>query len=61
MLETSRRAVEVVEHFHTHEILVSGPIPGFDQDIRVFLKVPAEMREFWRVWDLMPGGHKMSM
>jgi len=60
MLETGRRAVEVVEHFQKHGILVSGPVPGFDQDIRVSLGIPAEMREFWRVWDLMPG-HKMAM
>ena len=59
MLETGRRAVEVVEHFQRHGILIS-PVPGFDQDIRVSLGIPAEMREFWRVWDLMPG-HKMSM
>ena len=30
------------------------------KDIRVSLGTPAEMREFWRVWDLMIG-HKMSM
>ena len=23
----------------------------------VSLGTPVEMREFWRVWDLMPGGH----
>ena len=60
MLETGRPAVEVVEHFQRHGILIS-PVPGFDQDIRVSLGLPAEMREFWRVWDRMPGGHKMHM
>ena len=54
-------AVEVVEHFRKHRILVSGPVPAFEQYIRVSLGTPAEMREFWRVWDLMPGGHTMVM
>ena len=60
MIDTGRPAVEVVEHFGKHGILVSGPVPAFDKDIRVSLGTPSEMREFWRVWDLM-SGHKMSM
>ena len=60
MVDTGRPAVEVVEHFRKHGILVSGPVPAFDKDIRVSLGTPADMREFWRVWDLMLG-HKMSM
>jgi hypothetical protein len=35
-------------------------IPAFEKSIRVSLGTSAEMREFWRVWDLMPG-HPMSM
>ena len=58
MLDTGRAAVEVVEHFRNHGILVSGPFQGFDQNIRVSLGTPADMREFWRVWDLIIG-HKM--
>jgi histidinol-phosphate aminotransferase len=58
MLDTGRRAADVVEHFRTHGILVSGGIQGFDQHIRVSLGTPAEMREFWRVWDLVIA-HKM--
>ena len=58
MLDTGRGAAEVVEHFRKHGILVSGAIRGFDQHIRVSLGTPAEMREFWRVWDLIIG-HKM--
>ena len=60
MLDTGRGAIEVVEHFRKHGILVSGPIYGFDQYIRVSLGTPAEMREFWRVWDLVLG-HNMPM
>jgi histidinol-phosphate aminotransferase len=58
MLDTGRGAVEVVEHFRNHGILVSGPFQGFDQNIRVSLGTPRDMREFWRVWDLIIG-HKM--
>jgi histidinol-phosphate aminotransferase len=60
MLHCARPAVEVIEHFEKHEILVGPPIPAFEKSIRISLGTPAEMREFWRVWDLMPG-HQMSM
>jgi len=57
MLNTGRRSQEVVEHFAGHRILVAGPVAGYDKYIRVSLGTAVEMREFWRVWDLMPGGH----
>jgi histidinol-phosphate aminotransferase len=61
MLSTGRPSGEVVNHFAKHRVLVGGPISGFDKYIRVSIGTPAEMREFWRVWDLMPGGHMMHM
>jgi histidinol-phosphate aminotransferase len=61
MLNTSRPSRDVVEHFAKHRILVAGSLPGFENYIRVSLGTTAEMREFWRVWDLMPGGHLMHM
>ncbi len=57
MLNTGRPSAQVVDHFAKHRILVAGSIAGFERYIRVSLGTPAEMREFWRVWDLMPGGH----
>jgi hypothetical protein len=33
------------------------PVPTFEKCLRVSLGTPAEMREFWEVWDLMPGRH----
>jgi len=60
MMNTDRPAVGIVEHFRTNGILVAGPFPLFDTHIRVSLGTPAEMGEFWRAWDLMPGGHKMA-
>jgi histidinol-phosphate aminotransferase len=61
MLNTQRPSVEVIEHFKRNNILVWGPIPAFDKHIRVSLGTAAAMKEFWRVWDLLPGGHKMAM
>jgi histidinol-phosphate aminotransferase len=60
MVDTGRPALEVVEHFRKHGILLGGPVPAFDKSIRVSLGTPADMQEFWRVWDLTLG-HKMSM
>jgi histidinol-phosphate aminotransferase len=60
MLHGARSAIDVIEHFKKHEILVGPPMPAFEKSIRVSLGTPAELREFWRVWDLMPG-HQMSM
>jgi histidinol-phosphate aminotransferase len=57
MLNAGRPAGPVVEHFAKHQILVPRPVPTLESYIRVSLGTPAEMLEFWRVWDLMPGGH----
>jgi histidinol-phosphate aminotransferase len=56
MLNTGRPAAPVVEHFAKHGILVAGPVPAFERYLRVSLGTASEMREFWRVWDLQPGG-----
>ena len=61
MLNTGRPSTDVVDHFARHRILVAGMLPGFDRYIRVSVGTTAEMREFWRVWDLIPGGHMMHM
>jgi histidinol-phosphate/aromatic aminotransferase/cobyric acid decarboxylase-like protein len=61
MLNTGAPAGPVTQHFAKHRILVSDPVPRFESYIRVSMGTPAEMREFWRVWDLMPGGHHMAM
>jgi histidinol-phosphate aminotransferase len=61
MLNTGRAALEMVGHFKAHGVLVAGPFAGFDRYIRVSVGTPAEMREFWRVWDLLPPMHAMTM
>ena len=60
-LNPMRPVHEAVEHLQRHEIFVGPTFPSMDQYVRISLGTPAEMRQFWRVWDLMPGGHKMAM
>lgn len=56
MLDAGRPAAAAVEHLARHRILVAGPVPGFDHYFRVSLGTRSDMREFWRVWDMQPGG-----
>jgi histidinol-phosphate aminotransferase len=57
MLNTGGPAEAAVDHMKKHNILVAPPIPSMAKYIRVSLGRPQEMREFWRVWDLMPHRH----
>jgi histidinol-phosphate aminotransferase len=61
LLNTGHPAIDMVEHFRKNGVLIAGPFDGFDKHIRVSLGTPAEMREFWRVWDLLPPNHVMTM
>ena len=62
MVNSGRPAAPIVEHFRKHNVVLPAPFTGFEQYIRVSLGTPEDMRAFWRVWDLMPGGgHGMSM
>ena len=56
MLNCDRPAAPIVEHFRKHNVVVPQPFTGFERYIRVSLGRPDDMRTFWRVWDLMPGG-----
>jgi histidinol-phosphate aminotransferase len=57
LLDTERPAAAVVERFKKNGILLAEPFPGFEQHVRVSIGTPAEMREFWSIWDLMPIRH----
>lgn len=57
MMNVERPALEVIERFRQYGILLPPPVPSFEKYIRVSLGTPAEMREFWEVWDLMPLRH----
>lgn len=61
MLDVGRPADEIVGHFKKNNVLVAPRIPSFETHIRVSLGRPGEMKEFWRVWDLLPASHEMRM
>ncbi len=60
MLNPLRPVAEVLGHLKKNNIVVAPPIPAMNKYICVSLGTPAEMLEFWRVWDLMPP-QKMAM
>jgi histidinol-phosphate aminotransferase len=60
MVNAQRPATEVIEHFKKNGIEIGRPFPPLEDYVRVTLGKPAEMLEFWRVWDLNPT-HKMEM
>jgi histidinol-phosphate aminotransferase len=60
LLNPLRPVSEVIPHLEKNGVFVAPPIPLMEKYIRVSLGTPAEMQEFWRVWDLMPAG-KMAM
>jgi histidinol-phosphate aminotransferase len=56
MLKTGRMAVDVIEHFKKNDVLIARLFPSMNTYVRVSFGTPSEMKEFWRVWDLMPPG-----
>jgi histidinol-phosphate aminotransferase len=60
MLKTGRMAADVIEHFRRNNVLIARLFPSMNTYVRVSFGTPPEMKEFWRVWDLMPPG-KMEM
>jgi histidinol-phosphate aminotransferase len=57
MLNTTRRAADIVGHFARNGVALPPPFAPLDGYIRVSLGTPADMDEFWRVWDLMSLAH----
>lgn len=54
MLNAARPTLAVIDHFKSHRILIGRPFPPLDTHVRVSLGTPAEMKQFWQVWDQMP-------
>jgi histidinol-phosphate aminotransferase len=59
-LNVMRPAVEISEHYSKNNFVLAPLIPSMPNYLRISLGMPEEMREFWRVWDLL-GSHPMSM
>jgi histidinol-phosphate aminotransferase len=59
-LNVMRPAVEISEHYRKNNFVLAPLIPSMPNYLRISLGTPQEMREFWRVWDLL-GSHPMSM
>jgi histidinol-phosphate aminotransferase len=59
-LNVMRPAVEISEHYSKNNFVLAPLIPSMPNYLRISLGTPEEMREFWRVWDLL-GSHPMSM
>jgi histidinol-phosphate aminotransferase len=59
MVDTQHPAEELIEHFRRHKILIGRRFPTLETYIRVSLGSAAEMRTFWKVWDLLPWSNQM--
>jgi histidinol-phosphate aminotransferase len=55
MLKVGRPATEVIDYFKQNNVQIARPFPPMDRYVRVSFGTPPEMKEFWRVWDQMPG------
>ena len=60
-LNPMRPIDQVIEHFANNKIIVGPRIPQMPAFVRVSLGTPGDMKEFWRVLDLLPGAGKMVM
>ncbi len=54
MLDALRPTRAVIDHFKARRIRIGRPFPPFDTHVRISLGTPAEMKQFWQVWDEMP-------
>jgi histidinol-phosphate aminotransferase len=54
MFQTGRRAEDVIAYFKQNNVLIGRPFPPLTDYVRISLGLPAEMQEFWRVWDRVP-------
>ena len=59
-LNVMRPAVEISAHYSKNNFVLAPLIPSMPNYLRISLGTAQEMREFWRVWDLL-GSHPMSM
>jgi histidinol-phosphate aminotransferase len=60
-LDTLRPADMVLAHLESHNIFVSPVAPPMGKYLRISLGTAEDLREFWRVIDLLPPTGKMAM
>jgi histidinol-phosphate aminotransferase len=53
MFQAGRPATAVIEHFRKNNIAIARLFPSMGTFVRVSFGKPEEMKEFWRVWDLL--------
>jgi histidinol-phosphate aminotransferase len=58
--KTALPASQVVEHFERNHITLGPVFPEMDRYVRVAISTVENMKEFWRIWDLLPMSHKMA-
>jgi histidinol-phosphate aminotransferase len=59
MLNTTRRAADIVNHFARNGIALPTPVEPLGEYVRVTLAAASDMQAFWRVWDLMSMAHTL--
>jgi histidinol-phosphate aminotransferase len=53
MINTGRPIRTLIDHFRKNNVAIGRPFPPLDSFARISLARPEEMKEFWRVWDLL--------
>jgi histidinol-phosphate aminotransferase len=60
--KTGLPAAQVIQHFEQNGIKLGPAVPEMDRYVRVAIGTEENMKEFWRVWDLLPSmSHKMAL
>src|SRR5215467_3039257 len=54
MLGTNRPIRSLIDYFGKNNVKIGRPFPPMDTYARISLGTPAQMKEFWRVWDGLP-------
>lgn len=60
LLNIGRSGNQVAEHFRKNNILLASGFRSMENYVRVTVGTSEEMKEFWRVWDVLPQ-HPMAM
>jgi histidinol-phosphate aminotransferase len=55
MMETGRPVRGLIDSFTKENMKIGRPFPPMDTYARISLGTPPQMKEFWRVWDNLPG------